>query len=267
MPSLIWNSGASISCTQTVNRFDITLNGSAYLDGAPSGHTVSYRLYVNGESQWNLNNDKTTTYYIAWLPAGATQFTIQIEARSTYAGTTYTAMGPSKVQQVTNYVTWDSGTYFKVYRDPSNTEYVRTQLVGGAHTINGGSGEIRYIWNIYLDPTASTPSAQYRYSEGEKTADFSIVDILGGYDHTIAISVTGQLTYNGIWFYTTELPKVTYFTYSGKTVKRYNGSAWQNCEVFYYVGNGTGNYGTNNNWQRVQPMVYNGTSFVQNIYE
>lgn len=265
MPSLIWNSGASISCTQTMNRFDITLNGSAYWDGGSGGTDIRYVLYIDGE-RWSTLTNNQYTVYIAWLTPGATQFTIHIDAEKVYYGTTYTADGPSKVQQVTNYVEWNSGSHLLVFRNTLYPEYVTVGDVGGgAHTINGGSGTIDYIYNIYYDPTASQPSKQYLNSDYH--TNFNIVNELNGYDNEIAISMIGRLTYNGTWFYTTELPKVTYFTYSGKTVKRYNGSTWQNCEVFYYVGNGTGNYGTNNNWQRVQPMVYNGTRFVQNIYE
>lgn len=263
MPSLIWNAGATVSCTQTLNKFEIVLSGSAYWDGPSGGTNISYAYYINGERKSLLSNNKAT-FYISQLPAGASQFTIEIAAEKTYSGTRYSTIGPSKVQTVTNYLAWDSGTDLQLSRNTSDAAYVRGQIVGGAHPINGASGTIDYLWNIYLDPTATTPSSQKLTSVLYR--DFDIVNELGGYDKAIAITAIGRIQYSGAYFYTTELPKENYFTYSGKLVRRYNGSTWKDCEVYYYVGNGTGNYGTNNNWQRVQPMLYNGSSFVQNIY-
>ena len=143
-------------------------------------------------------------------------------------------------------IAWNSGAYITA-TELSDTQ-VGIVLHGSASLINGGQGSIDYG-----DFSGTPPTWIINVPEERQ-------------DHEWTVQVYAYASYSswGVDYDRTRTALTCKFTlYSGNLVKCYTGQqgGWQLCEVYYYVGDGSGNYGTNNNWQQCTPKIYQNGAF------
>lgn len=248
---IVWASGARITLRQDGNRLYWTLYGSAaYTPSGAIGGDIYYRLYFNNEYQYLIHADQIGIEHFDTIKTSqyGTTITVKFAAEGISGGTTFTTFGPSNSIAIKRLIAWDSGAYITAEMQANGDIF--TTRHGNAHLENGATGTISYVTNVIID------GQQY---------DLGNPFTPPVYDKEMTIAMWGRVVINGAYVYTPSIT-TTITAYSGNIIKIYSGSQWRFAEIYRYVGDGSGDYGTNNNWKQCTAKVYNGSQFVTPDY-